>query len=124
MTIRETDIMEKKTLIEGFAVGAVAGAIAGILLAPKSGKETRDDIKAELVEIKDKLVEHLEALEEFTQEKYDEVVKTVVAEYTAAKKLPAETAKELETSLRDGYEAIRQTIHEHTAPADEALTPS
>ncbi len=29
----------------GAALGAVAGAIAGIVLAPKSGKETRKDIK-------------------------------------------------------------------------------
>jgi gas vesicle protein len=116
--------MEKKTLIEGIAVGAVAGAIAGILLAPKSGKETRDDVKAELVEVKDKLVERLEALEEFTQEKYDEVVRTLVAEVAAAKKLPAQTVKELEASLRDCYEALRQTIHEHTAPTEKALTPS
>ena len=116
--------MEKKTLIEGIAVGAVAGAIAGVLLAPKSGKETREDIKAELVEINDKLVERLEALEEFTQEKYDEIVQALVAEVAAAKKLPAETTKELETSLRDCYEAIRQTIHEHTAPAENTLNPS
>src|SRR6185312_10792916 len=30
---------------KGTLVGAVLGAVAGILLAPKSGKETREDIK-------------------------------------------------------------------------------
>ena len=29
----------------GLLVGAIAGAVAGILLAPKSGKETREDLK-------------------------------------------------------------------------------
>ena len=29
----------------GAALGAIAGAIAGIVMAPKSGKETREDIK-------------------------------------------------------------------------------
>lgn len=29
----------------GAVFGAIAGAIAGVLMAPKSGKETREDIK-------------------------------------------------------------------------------
>lgn len=30
--------------LTGFAIGGAVGAIAGILLAPKSGKETREDL--------------------------------------------------------------------------------
>lgn len=33
-----------KTFLLGAALGAIGGAIAGILTAPKSGKETRKDI--------------------------------------------------------------------------------
>ena len=33
-------------------LGAVAGAVAGVLFAPKSGKETRDDIKRRAEEAK------------------------------------------------------------------------
>jgi len=36
---------KKKGMALGVAVGAVAGVITGILFAPKSGKETREDIK-------------------------------------------------------------------------------
>jgi gas vesicle protein len=32
---------------------AAAGVVAGILMAPKSGKETREDIKKKAVEFKD-----------------------------------------------------------------------
>lgn len=41
------------SLAAGIATGVVVGAAAGLLLAPKSGKETREDIKnkgAEIVE--------------------------------------------------------------------------
>ena len=107
--------MDKKTFVEGIAVGAVAGAIAGLLLAPKSGQEMRNDIKEALMEIKDQIVERLEKLEDFTQETYDAVVKAVIAEYAAAKKITDDEAKELEAKLGDGYEAIKKTIHEHTA---------
>jgi len=37
----------------GAAIGAAVGAIAGILTAPKSGKETRTDIKEKACEAKD-----------------------------------------------------------------------
>lgn len=68
------------------------------------------------MEIKDQIVARLETLEDVTQEKYDEVVKGVLAEYWAAKKITAAEAKELEATLRAGYEAIKKTVHEHTAP--------
>ncbi|MEI6499862.1 MAG: YtxH domain-containing protein [Armatimonadota bacterium] len=92
------------------------GASAGLVLAPKSGQELRNDIKENLMEIKDQIVERLEKLEDVTQEKYDEVVKVVLAEYSAAKKITDDEAKELEATLRDGYEAIKKTVHKHTAP--------
>jgi gas vesicle protein len=34
-----------KSGVEKFAAGVVVGAVAGVLLAPKSGKETREDLK-------------------------------------------------------------------------------
>jgi len=34
-----------KNIVVGVAVGLIAGYVAGILTAPKSGKETRQDIK-------------------------------------------------------------------------------
>jgi gas vesicle protein len=114
--------MDKKTFIEGIAVGAVAGAIAGLLLAPKSGQETRDEIKAHLAEIKDQIVAKLEAAEDFTQAKYEEVVQAVIAEFEAAKKITADEAQEIASRLQDGYEAIKQKVHEHTACGESATT--
>ena len=46
--------MAKKFLPIAAIVGAVAGVIAGVLVAPKSGKETRADIKAKADELKSK----------------------------------------------------------------------
>lgn len=38
--------MSKKGLVKGGIIGVIIGAVSGLLFAPKSGKETRDDIKA------------------------------------------------------------------------------
>lgn len=45
--------MTKGKFALGAVIGAVAGVIAGVLTAPKSGKETRADIKHKAVELKD-----------------------------------------------------------------------
>jgi gas vesicle protein len=37
--------MSKRSFWQGTIIGAAVGAVAGLLLAPKSGKETRADIK-------------------------------------------------------------------------------
>ncbi len=48
--------MSKKFLL-GATIGAIAGFVTGILTAPKSGKETRQDIKDASVKAKDVAVE-------------------------------------------------------------------
>ena len=115
--------MDKKSFIEGMVVGAVVGGVAGaitaILLAPKSGKETRDAIKADLEEIRDKILAELGNAGEFTKKKYQEVLKAVIAEYEAAKKITAAEAREIEARLREGYEALKGRAHEHVC-GDEA----
>jgi gas vesicle protein len=43
-----------KKLAVGAIIGAAVGVVAGILTAPKSGKETRDDLKTKAKAVKDK----------------------------------------------------------------------
>jgi gas vesicle protein len=44
--------MNKSRFTIGAIIGAVAGIIAGILTAPRSGRETRADLKARAGELK------------------------------------------------------------------------
>jgi gas vesicle protein len=48
-----------KKIAVGALIAGAAGYVAGILTAPKSGKETRQDIKDKAVEVKDQAVEEL-----------------------------------------------------------------
>lgn len=47
--------MKGNKLAVGAIIGAAAGVVAGVLTAPKSGKETREDIKQKALEAKDKV---------------------------------------------------------------------
>lgn len=81
-----------KTAALSAAIGVTAGAAAGVLLAPKSGKETREDIVNKSVEVKDKLVEKTKATKASISTKVSEGKKDVsaakekIAEYLASKK--------------------------------------
>lgn len=54
--------MSKRTIVALAAVAA-AGFAAGVLLAPKSGKDTRDDLKRKALEAKDYADEKSEKLQ-------------------------------------------------------------
>lgn len=81
-----------KTAALSAAIGVTAGAAAGVLLAPKSGKETREDIVNKSVEAKDKLVEKTKATKAAISKKVSEGKKDVstakekISEYLASKK--------------------------------------
>ncbi len=93
----------------GVALGALAGAVAGILFAPKSGKETREDIAKTLHEIKDKVADQLEKAGDFTKEKYSDVVESVVANYEKAKKITTKQATEIKKDLTSGFDKVKKS---------------
>jgi gas vesicle protein len=105
--------MDETALMEGIPIGAVAGALATILVAPRSGQETRAGIKAHLDEIRDKIAQQLGDTGKLTKRKYEQVVKAVIAEYEATKRISLEEAKEIRARLRDGYEAVKATARRH-----------
>lgn len=50
--------------IKGFIIGSLIGAVAGILYAPKSGKETREDIGKSADELLEKAKERYDEARE------------------------------------------------------------
>ena len=62
--------MSVMRFLAGFAVGAALGAVAGILLAPKSGEETREM----LGEIASDLAKKTDATVKDIQKKADDIV--------------------------------------------------
>lgn len=65
--------MSKAKFALGALVGAAAGLVAGFLTAPKSGKETREDLKRKANEIKDTTSEKVEKIRSQAEEKAGEM---------------------------------------------------
>lgn len=66
----------------GAIFGAIAGAVAGVLMAPKSGKETREDLKAKSKD----LAEDAKVVIEYAKDKAANVGETVKSEASTLKK--------------------------------------
>ena len=113
------------SFVKGAFVGALAGATAGVLFAPKSGKETREDIKKKAVEVKDKFetvyadatdalakkVENLKSLGEVVDEtKYRELVAEVLSDFKESKKLDAKVARKLGAQMRKDWKNVKKTL--------------
>lgn len=103
--------------IGAFAIGALAGALAGVLFAPKSGKETREDIKDAVAKINRDVAHRLSSLKEVTEDKYHQIVESVVGAYEKNKDVTQAQARVLKKDLRKGYGDLKKIAAEARAKA-------
>ena len=94
--------MKKLSFLKGTIIGAVAGALAGVLLAPKSGKETQEDIKRKVKGTYEEAQRHLEKMS-------DEVGGKVDSLKEAAKDLQGEAREESQELIRRA-EVLKQDL--------------
>lgn len=98
-------------LLVGLVLGAAAGVVAGMLLAPESGKDTREKIKNSTLDLKDDLEAKLHDLskkiKDLEYESFDEVKgkfnhvkQDVKAKYEAMANKMKDLEKELEAKLK------------------------
>lgn len=124
-----------KGIAIGAAIGAVAGVITGILFAPKSGKETREDIKvaaqkakdtiiAESKKVHDELTKIIEKVEVLAKEKGSQLAekaKEALEQAKAAKKDLAEKAYELKEGKNSNDKDLQVALKK-AQEAQEALS--
>ena len=94
--------MAKRRFGLGIIIGAIAGVVAGLLTAPKSGKETRDDIKNKAMDVKGVAERRLKEAHKELCELSDEAKKKTV-------KLQGKASKELE-ELISKADALKDKI--------------
>ncbi len=94
--------MKKGSFAKGTLIGVIVGAVAGLLLAPKSGKETQADIKRSVKGAADDLYAKLEKLS-------DDVSGRVDTLKEAAKDLRGEAKEESQELVRRA-EVLKQDL--------------
>lgn len=79
-------------------IGIVLGAIAGVFMAPKSGKENLEDVQDWMKETQDEITEKVESAREFSQDRYDQIVEEVASRRKTLGKIKD---SEWESTLKD-----------------------
>ncbi len=80
----------------GMAIGALIGVIGGILYAPKSGRETRDDIRRSA-----------EELLERAKEQYERAVERAESLASREKRSFVEKTERLKKAIEAGVDALK-----------------
>ncbi len=96
----------------GALIGMAAGAIAGILAAPKSGKETRADISRKAGELKDTASDKLADAKDFASDKLDDA-----KEFTSAR--VEDTKKFFDKEKKAAIKEAKKTKHDIKRELDE-----
>lgn len=93
-----------------FLLGAMLGAIAGILYAPKSGKKTQETMRRYYFEMKDNILENMGEIKDITRETHENVVDSVVAAYEQSKIITSWEASRIKDELKAGYERMKKIL--------------
>lgn len=83
--------------LKGLALGLLTGVVCGVLFAPKSGRETREDIRRSTVDLCDK-----------AKEQYHQVVEKMENIAGRGREAYAEKKERLKKAVEAGVEAYRE----------------
>ncbi|MGB4595092.1 MAG: YtxH domain-containing protein [Anaerolineaceae bacterium] len=117
------------SFVAGFALGALAGAVVSLLMAPQSGEETRQIIKDRAIELKDKGGETFEE----TKRKAEIAYKDALAKAEELSAVTKQHTEGLGSTIKHKVEDLRKTAEntadktaenaeEVVAKADKAIT--
>ena len=114
--------MKKKT-VAALGVGAAVGAGLGILFAPKSGKETREELKTKITELRNKVKElDIEDVKKYVEEKIN-LIEKEIKELDKEKvlKIAKTQAKKIEKECKDLAKFVKDKSEPVLTNAVEAV---
>lgn len=94
-----------------FILGGIAGAIGGLLFAPKSGKQTRETIKKRADDIIDQ-----------SKDVYDTQREKVTEAVGSGREMAAEKVEDIRARIEDTKKKLQTQVEQATKKAEEATS--
>jgi gas vesicle protein len=98
--------MSTKNLFKALLAGLAIGGILGVLLAPKSGKQVRQDLRKAYKATSKDIAKRINNIEDISKSKYDQVVESVVNEYKKLDPMTQEQVESLKSTLQNKWSEI------------------
>ena len=102
----------KKNIFKTLVVGTAVGGALGVLFAPKSGKETRQDIRRAYRDVSADVSKRAKEAGNLTKERYDELVDKAVSEYKRVKEMSNEQVSTLKQKLKERWNESSESSEE------------
>ena len=101
-------IEKRQTSLAAFLWGAAAGALTALLLAPKSGEETQQDIREGVRRLRDEAETKLTTIRGDIERHYENTREEVGERFEAARGELAARKERAERAMRAGRDAARK----------------
>jgi len=98
----------KIKILEGALAGAVLGVVAGLMLAPESGKELRRDLKKKSAEFYHYLGAQLKKLKKVSEKDYKILVRKAMETYSKTKKLSKDDVKKIVSGAESYWKHLKK----------------
>ena len=108
--------MSGKHFMKGATFGAVLASVATLLLAPKAGKKTREEVTKIVKGVSEQLGKELEQTASISKSKYEEIVKKSLGEYAKGKNLASGFLADLTTVFKKHFSEIADELSMNGAP--------
>jgi gas vesicle protein len=99
-----------KIFVSSFAIGGLIGGLFGLMMAPKSGLETREMIRNKSIELRDKVGENVENTRLQAERKFENVTHQTKEKAAKLKKVGEKVIGEQKRSLEHGAENAQKII--------------
>jgi len=98
--------MSTKRLFKTLMLGLAVGGVLGVLLAPKSGKQVRQDLKKAYRATSKDIARRINEIEDISQSKYEQIVEAVINEYKKLDPMTQEQIESLKLTLQNKWSEI------------------
>lgn len=119
-TMKKEDTSKKGN---GFVLGVAAAtaAFAGYYLFGPKGKENRTKVRGWTLKAKGEVLEKLEKLEEVSEDKYNDIVESVMAKYKKLKSTTEDETDKLEQELKRRFAHVKRDVKKAEREASKKI---
>ena len=96
-------------VLEGGLVGAALGVVAGMLLAPKSGKKIQADVKKYYADFYSYVSPKIKKMKNISEKEYNDIVTNGAEAFAKVKKLSSDQQKEIVSEAKKSW----KHLHKH-----------